>query len=150
MKATYKTFAYLIALGVLVQAAAIALAWFMVINDLEAGGVFNKDSEWNLGHSVHGMLGFTIMPIVGLLFLIVSFFAKVPGGIKWAAITFGLIILQVVLAIVAFSTPAIGALHGVNALALLAVSAMAGVRVSRATGQVEPRTSATAGEHELV
>ena len=150
MKATYKTFAYLIALGVLVQAAAIALAWFMVINDLEAGGVFNKDSEWNLGHSVHGMLGFTIMPIVGLLFLIVSFFAKVPGGIKWAGITFAVTIVQVVLAIVAFSTPAIGALHGVNALALLAVSAMAGVRVGRATGQVEPRTSATAGEHELV
>lgn len=148
MKATYKAFAYLIALGVLIQAAAIALAWFMVINDLEAGGVFNKDSEWNLGHSVHGMLGFTIMPIVGLLFLIVSFFSKVPGGIKWAGITFAVTIVQVVLAIVAFSTPAVGALHGVNALVLLGVSTMAGVRVNRAVPAAE--APATAGEPELV
>lgn len=147
MRNVYKVFAWLIALGVFVQAAAIALAWFTVIADLEAGGVFTKDSEWNAGHEIHGMLGFNIMPILGLLFLIVSFFAKIPGGVKWAALTFAAIVVQVALAIVAFSTPAVGALHGINALLLFGLAFMAGKRVPSANAAA---TTDTEGERELV
>jgi hypothetical protein len=59
----------------------------------------------------------------------VSFFAKVPGGVKWAGITFLLVALQITLAFVAFGTPVVGALHGINALVLLGVAAYAGHRV---------------------
>ena len=42
-----------------------------------------------------------VMPLLGLILLIVSFFAakQVPGARKWAGIVFGLIVLQVALAL---------------------------------------------------
>jgi hypothetical protein len=70
-----------------------------------------------------------VMPLLALLLLIVSFFARVAGGVKWAAFVFGLVILQVALAFVSFAAPVVGALHGLNALALLAVAGLAARRV---------------------
>jgi hypothetical protein len=67
------------------------------------------------------------MPLLGLILLIVSFFAakSVPGARKWGGIIFGLIVLQVVLAFVAFGAPIVGALHGLNALAIIGSAARA-------------------------
>jgi heme A synthase len=84
------------------------------------------------------------MPILGLILLVVSFFAakSVPGARKWGAIVFGLIILQVALALFAFSVPALGALHGINALAVLGTA----IRASMLTREnVGARTSTTGG-----
>ena len=54
---------------------------------------------------LHGIVGHDVMPVLGLILLIVSFFAakSVPGARKWGGIVFGLIVLQVALAFVAFS-----------------------------------------------
>ena len=127
MRQTYRVLASLIALGVLVQAAAVALAWFQVISDLEGGAVFDENAEFNLGHLVHLYNGMYLMPVLGLVLVGVSFAAArtVPHARKWAGIVLGLIVLQVVLAIVAFSVPAVGALHGVNALLVLAAAGRA-------------------------
>jgi len=65
----------------------------------------------------------------------VSFFAKVPGGVKWAGILFVLVIIQ------SQFLPGLshefgsgfGALHGLNALVIFAVAIMAGKRVKTAT-----------------
>jgi heme A synthase len=125
VKQTYRVLAGMIAVGVLVQAAAVALAWFQVISDLETGAVFDENAEFNLGHLVHLYGGLYAIPALGLILLIVSFLAAktVPGARKWGGIVFGLILLQVALAIFAFAlAPAIGALHGVNALFLLGAS----------------------------
>ena len=67
------------------------------------------------------------MPLLGLILLVVSFFAakSVPGARKWAGIVFGLIVLQVALALFAFSVPALGALHGINALAVFGTAVRA-------------------------
>jgi hypothetical protein len=55
---------------------------------------------------------------------------------------FGLIILQVALALFAFSVPAIGALHGLNALAVLGTA----IRASMATRETAgARSGATDG-----
>jgi heme A synthase len=125
VKQTYRVLAGLIALGVLVQAAAVALGWFQVISDVENGAVFDENAEFNLGQLVHLYGGLYAIPLLGLLLLIVSFLAAktVPGARKWGGIVFGLIVLQVALAIFAFAlAPAIGALHGMNALFLLGAS----------------------------
>jgi hypothetical protein len=122
VKQTYRVLAGLIALGVLVQAAAVAFGWFQVISDVETGAVFDENAEFNLGHLVHLYGGLYIIPALGLILLVVSFLTgqSVPNARKWAGIVFGLIVLQVALAIFAFAlAPAIGALHGVNALLLL-------------------------------
>ncbi|MET7401526.1 hypothetical protein ABZS66_49400 [Dactylosporangium sp. NPDC005572] len=139
MRSTYKVFAYLVAAGVLVQVASVAFAWFTVIQDIDAGGVFDKNVGPNPGHLTHAIGGMAVVPLVALLFLIISFFAKVPGGVKWAGITFGLTALQVALAFVAFSAPVVGTLHGLNAFALLAVAVIAGHRVQRVVTAPAPQ-----------
>lgn len=140
MKGVYRLFAYLIAAEVAIQAAAIALAVFGLSKWIEGGGTLDKATMEGddagitgvIGFAVHGINGTMIVPLIGLLFLIVSFFAKVPGGVKWAAITFGLIVLQVLLGMFAHAVYALGALHGITALALFGVAVMAGKRVGSA------------------
>ena len=144
MRQTYRVVASLIALGVLVQAAAIAFAWFQVINDVENGAVLDENAEFNAGHIVHGMNGMFVMPLLGLLLLGVSFAAarSVPRARKWAGIVFGLIVLQVALALVAFGAPVVGALHGINALLVFSAAARAAMLTrtpapAAASGRVE-------------
>ncbi|MGW7679340.1 hypothetical protein ACWGID_01285 [Kribbella sp. NPDC054772] len=88
----------------------------------------NYNGDW--GHSLHSIVGSTIIPLLALLLLIVSFFAHVEGGVKWALYVFGLVVLQIALAFLAFAVPVIGALHGLNALALLAVAGLASRRAA--------------------
>ena len=78
------------------------------------------------------------IPAVALLVFIISFFAKVPGGVTWAGLVLLAAIIQVGLAIVAFGVPAVGALHGINALILFAVSFMAGHRVTGVRAEPAP------------
>ncbi len=127
MKQTYRILAGLVALGVLVQAAAIAFAWFDVLSQVEGGAVFDENSEGNAGHAIHGMVGMMVLPAIALILLIVSFFAnkEVPGAAKWGGIVFGLTVLQVALAFAAFSAPVVGALHGINALLLFGAAGRA-------------------------
>jgi hypothetical protein len=135
VKSAYRGIAYLIALGVVAQAAFIALAWFSVINDMESGAVFTKDSDWNAGHMLHMMVGMLAIPVLSLLLVLTSFLTKVKGASKLAGMVFGAVVLQVALGIFAFSLPAVGALHGINAFALLAVAILAGRRMSAAMTQ---------------
>lgn len=133
MRGAYKGIAHLIALGVLLQAAFVAAAWFQVINEVDGGTVINADYEGNAGHALHGIVGMMVMPLLGLIFFILSFFAKLPGGVKWAGFTFLAIVVQVVLAFVSFGVPAIGALHGINAFVVFGLALFAGRRVASAT-----------------
>ncbi|MEU4424069.1 hypothetical protein AB0F81_25860 [Actinoplanes sp. NPDC024001] len=142
MRTTYRILAMLIALGVVVQAAVIAGAWFLVLNDLDSGTVLDKNSENNWAHVAHGQIGVMVMPLLALLLLIVSFFARVPGGVKWAAITLGVTILQVVLAFAGFAAPIVGLLHGVNAFAVAGVAGVA-ARKAREAGTTVPAEPAT-------
>jgi heme A synthase len=121
VKQTYRAVAGLIALGVVVQAGAIAFGWFDALNKIDNGLVVDKNYQGNVGHAIHGVNGEMVIPVLGLILLIVSFFAakEIPGARKWAAIVFGAIVLQVALAFVAFGAPIVGALHGVNALVVL-------------------------------
>lgn len=138
MKQTYRVLAGLIALGVLFQAASVAFGWFDAISELENGLVIDENYEGNAGHMLHGLVGMMVMPALGLILLIVSFLAAkvVPGARAWGGIVLGLIVLQVVLGIVAFSVPIVGALHGINALLILGAAGRAAMltRVHRVAG----------------
>lgn len=136
MKTTYRVLAYLVAFGVVVQAAAIAFAYFGLGKWIEDGGVLDKatmESEGTgftgvVGFMIHGIVGGMVIPAIALLLLIVSFFAKVPGGVLWAGIVVVLTALQVALGYLSSAVVGLGLLHGVNALALFAVAAMAAHR----------------------
>lgn len=157
MRTVYKFLAWLIALEVMIQAAVMvyAVAGLGIWVDQDAG-VLDKaafESEELLfpemvGFMIHGMNGMMVIPLLALLFLIVSFFAKVPGGITWAALVLLAVVAQVALGLFGHEVAFIGALHGVNALILFSLAAMAGVRAAR-SGRVDT-AAATAGERELV
>jgi Family of unknown function (DUF6220) len=144
MRATYRVLALAIAVGVVVQAAFIAVAWFTVLHDADSGAVFDKNSEANWAYVAHGLVGNLIIPIIAIVLLILSFFARIPGGVKWAAITFGVVLLQIVFAFLGFTAPVLGALHGINAFVLAGVASMA-ARAARVAGTAPTESAAPVG-----
>jgi hypothetical protein len=152
----YRFFAYFIAAEVVIQASAIAFALFGLGKWIEDdGGVLNKavmDADKGpeftgvLGFAVHGINGMMVIPLLALIFLVVSFFAKVASGTKWASIVLLLVIVQVALGMTAHSVPALGPLHAINAFAILAVALYAGrhAGVAPAPAPASPRADATA------
>jgi hypothetical protein len=143
VRKTYQILASTIAALVVVQAAMIAWAFFGLTQWItEEGGVVNKQAlectdcsrftaEW--GFTLHMfIIGLLAIPLITLTLLVVSFFAKVPGGTKMAGGLVGLVVLQVVvLPMLAREVGTFfGALHGANALVILGVALMAAKRAS--------------------
>ena len=119
MKQTYRVVAGLIALGVLVQAAAVAFGWFEVINGGRGRAVvLDENYEGNAGQIVHGIVGSASSRLLGLILLgrVVLRGEDRPRRPQVGRDRLRLIVLQVALAIFAFAVPGIGALHGLNAL----------------------------------
>jgi hypothetical protein len=139
-KQLYRVLAYLIAAGVAFQAAAIAYAVFGMFAWVSAGGTIDKaliESDHPqiggiVGFNLHQLVGVTILPLLAVLFLISSFFARLPGGIKWALIVFGATLVQSLLGIYAHESSAVGWLHGAMALILFTSAVVSGARVHRA------------------
>ena len=137
MRSVYRVLAYVIAAMVVVQAAAIAFALFGLTKWIDEGGTLNKaameseDTTFTgvVGFMIHGMAGMMLIPLLALVFLIVAFFAKVPGGAKWAGFVVLAVVAQVLLGMFAHDAPALGILHGANALVLFGLAVMAGKRV---------------------
>jgi hypothetical protein len=128
MRAAYRVVGILIAIGVALQVASIALAGFTIASDAEDGTTIGADYS-NFGQSFHS-IGGTAIGVLALLFLIVSFLTDVPRGRMLAGIVLGLVVLQFVLAVVSFGLPALGVLHGLNGLAIAAVAGMASSRAA--------------------
>ena len=152
MRKTYQVLANAIAVLVVVQAGAIAWAFFGLTNEIDQNGlVINKaclesesgcgggfTAEW--GFAIHMFFNGTVLiPLVTLVLLFVSFFAKVRGGVALALTLVGLVVLQVLLLPMLSREidASFGALHGINALVLMGVAAIAGRRAAT------PRTTAT-------
>jgi Family of unknown function (DUF6220) len=125
MRSVYRGLSGLITLGVVIQLAVVAAAWFLVLDDVDNGGVFDNNTR-NWGHDVHSVVGMMVIPLLAIALLVVSFFARVPGGVKWAALTVGAVVLQIVLAFASYGVPGLGALHALNALAVAGLAQMAG------------------------
>jgi hypothetical protein len=141
MRTAYKVLAYLVAAEVAIQAMVMVWAIAGLGKWVDSGGVFDKSviegsAETGampfpevLGILVHGINGIFVIPGLALLLLIVSFFTKRRGAIKWALIVFGLVIVQGQLGFLGHDFPLGGALHGLNALALFGVALYAGRRL---------------------
>lgn len=152
MRSAYRVLAYLICVEVVVQAAAMAYAVAGLGAWVEEGGVLDQsamESEEILfpelvGFIVHGINGMNLIPLIALILLIVSFFAKIPGGVKWAGLVLLAVIVQVLLGIFAGGVPVLGLLHGVNALVLFTLALLAARRVRTVTSVVDSRETVAA------
>ena len=87
-------------------------------------------------------MGAMALALVAIVLLIVSFFAKIDGGTKWAGFVFLAVLLQWVLAIVAFSAPVVGLLHGINAFVIFGV-AMTAMQNAKRSEVAAPTAAAT-------
>lgn len=135
MRTVYRVLAGLVAVEVMLQASFIVYGDAGMGKYIEDGGVVDKaamEAAFESGDApfsefiafvLHGMNGMMVIPAIALLLLISSFFAKVPGGSKWAGIVLGLVVLQVTLGFMGHSFPIVGALHGINALLLFSAAA---------------------------
>ena len=144
MRTVYRVLAFLVAIEVAVQAMFIVYGYagmgLWVEND---GGVVDKatfETAFDSGTApfpeftaflFHGMNGMMVIPAIALLLVISSFFAKVPRGIMFAVAVLVLVLLQVTLGLMSHSIAALGALHGLNALALFSTAAWTGIRAAR-------------------
>ena len=137
MRTAYKVLAYLVAAEVAVQAMVMVWGIAGLIKWIDGGGTFDKSVMESQGTPfpevagiiVHGINGTFVVPAIALLLLIVSFFTRLPGAIKWAVIVFVLVVAQGQIGYLGHEFPLAGALHGLNALALFGVAIYTGRRV---------------------
>lgn len=147
MRSAYRALAYIVAVEVVVQAAAIAFAFFGLGKWIDDGATLDKstmESQPNftgaIGFAIHGINGQMIIPLLALILLIVSFFAKIPDGSKWAGFVLLAVVVQVALGMFGHAVPALGPLHGLNAFILFAVAGYAASRVKSSVAPApEPR-----------
>jgi hypothetical protein len=142
MRKAYFVLASSIAVGVVVQAAAIAFGFGGMMHFVVDGGVVDKalvegqDSSFTgaLGFVVHGIVGGLLIPLLALALLLVSFFTAVRRGRTLAAVVLALVFVQTMAGYSIEGLPYLGLLHGANALAILATAAEAARRARQAGG----------------
>ena len=84
-----------------------------------------------VGFIVHGINGLNVIPLLAIIMLIVSFFAKIPKGVVMALVVVLVVVIQVLLGIYAHEVPILGLLHGINAFVLAGVASAAAARASK-------------------
>jgi heme A synthase len=140
MRTFFRILVTLVAVEVLVQGMAIAYALAGLGHWIDKdGGVANKalfdesnpDFPGVGGFMIHGLNGTMIIPILVLLTLIISFFAKTPGASKRAGLIVGLVVLQVFLGIFSHEVPYVILLHVLNAFLIFSVAAITSYRLGR-------------------
>ena len=91
----------------------------------------------------HALNGGSLL-LVALALLIVSFFAKIPQGVRWAVIVLVCTFVQIALGAMSRVLAPIGAVHGAVALVLFGVAVMAAMRAQKPAAVEEPVPAAMA------
>ncbi|WP_417217450.1 hypothetical protein [Arthrobacter sp.] len=141
MRQTYKILAHVIAAAVVVQAALIAWTTFMAIGAIESG---TEIAGPPLPAMIHGTLGMYVIPILVLALLVIALIAH--AGIQWAAWLVLAVVVQIGLAIAAFSAPAIGLLHGLVAFGIIVLAEVGAWQVAHAPARA-PRAARVRPAH---
>jgi heme A synthase len=136
---------------VFLQAASIAFGFGGMSGFVQDGGVVDKalvesgtgsNFTGEVGFLIHGIVGGMLIPLAALALLVVSFFVRTPRARTWAAVLFGLILVQAMLGYSIVDVPYLGLVHGANALAVLLTAVHAAQR-ARAGGGVESAAPST-------
>lgn len=151
MKLLFRSLAIAIVALVGLQAAAHAWGSAGLGLFIEGGGVADSSLMSSatppfpevVGFMIHGINGMMVIPSVALVLLVVSFFTRLRGAVMWAAITLGLVALQVTLGMLGHGLPALGFLHGLNAL-VLAAAALYTQSLAKRSGTEVPVVERTA------
>jgi hypothetical protein len=138
VKSTYRVLALLVPVIVALQAAFIASALFGIGHWVDDGNTLSKKvlESGNGGFGgaagivLHGV-GAIAVSVVAIVLLVVAFFAHIDGGVRWAALILGDVVVQWGLAAAGSSSPAVGGLHGINAFVMFGLGMMAATAARR-------------------
>lgn len=153
MRKAYRGLGIAIVVLVGLQASFVAFGDSSMGLYVESGGVIDQSTmsattptfDGVYGFVAHGMNGMILIPLVALALLVVSFFAKFPRAVPFAGGILALVALQITLGMLGHSLALIGALHGLNALALASLAFYAQLRAGR-FATAAPTTSAPTTE----
>lgn len=124
MRAVYRFWAMLIFAAVIVQVAAAGYGAFYAarkVGEKPKETLTNK--QWDHGFGFHGILGVVIL-LAGILLFLFALAGRFDRKRVLLALALPLLVfLQIVLAIIGGSVPAVGALHGANALVVVGFAA---------------------------
>jgi len=154
MRKTYRILADIIAIEVVIQAMVMVFAIAGLFKWISDGATLDQSvidgweddpPTWtgSIGHFIHVVNGQFLIPLLGIILLIVSFFAAVDGGVKWAAIILASIVVQVAAGMMADDWPYLGLVHGLNAFILFgaALAAAKAARVVKPDAVTAPSTT---------
>jgi hypothetical protein len=147
MRKAHQILAGVLAAEVVIQIMAIAYALAGLGHWLEEdGGMVNKavldswednppDWQGSGGFALHGINGMMIIPVIAIVFLIVSLLAnrQLPGAAKRGGILFGMVVLQVFLGLSLHDVVLLAPLHALNGLGILAMAGITARKASIAT-----------------
>jgi heme A synthase len=135
MQTVYRVLAFGIAAMVAIQAAAIGYAVFAQLKFIDTGGTLDQatieSAPGTAAMIFHALGGFGVLLLLALPLLIVSFFAKIPQGVRWAVIVLVCTVVQIALGTLSRFVAQIGAVHGAVALVLFGVAVMAAMRARK-------------------
>jgi len=133
MVKAFRILCVILAVEVVIQASAIAYALSGLGKYIDDGHTVDKafveavmDGDKSFtgagGFALHGMNGTMIIPLLAIVTLIVSFFAKVPGAVRAGGILFGMVALQIILGMSSHSAPFLAPLHAINGFGIFAMA----------------------------
>lgn len=137
---TYRSLCWTIVALVVVQAVLVAWGSAGESRFVDEGGVIDKalieaaqaggelPFPEVVAFPVHGLNGGLLLPVVALVLLGCSFAARLLGARSHAAALFGLVVLQGQAGYLMGEIPAVGIVHGANALLILVIAVRAARR----------------------
>ena len=156
MRQTYRVLATIIAVLVVIQAMMMVWTIAGLFDWIDEGGTLDKSvvEAWSeepptfagsFGFFWHSFIGGTILiPLMGLLLLIVSFFAKVPRGVVLAlAIVVSIVVQYFAGTLAEPDMIYLGLVHGLNAVILFSLAVFA-ARSAAEAGKVPQEASPAA------
>jgi heme A synthase len=135
MKTVYRVLAYAVAAAVAIQAGAIGYGVWAQLNWIENGNTLDNaalesGAPGTAALIFHSFFGGAVL-LAAIALLVISFFAKIERGVRWAVIVLVSTFVQIALGVLSHFTAVIGAVHGAVAMALFGVAMMAAMRVRR-------------------
>lgn len=120
MQAVYRYWAGLVFLLVVVQVGLAGYGAFYVADAVDKNPI--NQHKFDHGFGVHAGFGYLVV-LSGLLFLLIAFAARVgKQRLIRNGVLFGLLVLQLILAWIAYAVSALGFLHPINALLIFGLS----------------------------
>lgn len=122
LRPVFNVLSSLLFLAVVIQVGLAGYATFDAIHKAKSGPVTQHTIE--SGFDPHGLVGLVVLGVMVLLVLVAAAGKLGQTWLKWSVGLLVLGVIQMILGTAAKSLPALGFVHGINALAIYAGAAL--------------------------